>query len=196
MQRQLVIMAKAPVMGAVKSRLAADIGVVGATWFYRHELARLACLLAGEWRWRTIFAVSPDTSIHAPVWPRPASGMVQGPGDLGCRMGRIMKIMPPGPVVIVGSDIPQLSAAHVAAGFDALGHADAVIGPSPDGGYYLVGLKRVPKVPDAFSHVRWSGPNARADTLANLDHLKVAMLEPLGDIDSGEDYARWRAGAR
>ncbi len=194
MQSHLVIMVKAPVMGAVKSRLARDIGATPATWFYRHELARLAREMAGDRRWRTAFAVTPDTSLTAPIWPQPACGMAQGPGDLGSRMGRIIRAMPPGPVVIIGSDVPALRAAHVAAGFAALGDRDAVFGPSPDGGYYLVGLKRVPNIPNAFAHVRWSGPHALSDTLSNLGHLTVAMLEPLSDIDTGDDYARWRAG--
>lgn len=185
-------MARAPVMGQVKSRLAADIGFTGATSFYRHQLSRLARGLGADPRWRTSFAVTPDRSLGEAVWPAPLRGMAQGPGDLGRRMGRIMRAMPPGAVVIVGSDVPDLGAAHVWAAFRALGSADAVIGPSPDGGYYLVGLKRVPRVADPFRAVRWSGPHALADTLANLQGLRVFLLEPLDDVDTGADWACWR----
>jgi len=192
-RRRLVLMARAPVMGRVKSRLARDIGPVEATRFCRVELARLARALGRDPRWETLIAVTPDTALNEPVWPEPLTGLAQGPGDLGRRMGRVMRALPPGPVVIAGSDIPALGRPLIARAFAALGPADAVIGPSPDGGYYLVGLKRVPRVPDAFRGVRWSGPHALADTLANLEGLEVAMLEPLSDIDTGEDWRAWTA---
>jgi glycosyltransferase A (GT-A) superfamily protein (DUF2064 family) len=110
-------------------------------------------------------------------------------------MGRVMAALPPGPAVIVGADCPDLGPGEVAHAFAALRHHDAVLGPALDGGYYLVGLKRTPRVPDAFAGVRWSGPHALADTLANLGGLRVALLPPLADIDTGADWARWRAGA-
>jgi rSAM/selenodomain-associated transferase 1 len=195
MPRQLVIMARAPVMGRVKSRLAADIGLVTATSFYRHELSRLVRILGQDPRWGTTLAVTPDSSAGASFRSGHLPPIAQGRGDLGERMGRIMRAMPPGPVVIVGSDVPQLGPGHIARAFAALGAADAVFGPASDGGYYLVGLRRVPRVPNAFCDVRWSGPHALCDTLANLEGLTTAFLEPLGDIDTGDDWRRWRDGA-
>ena len=191
--RHLVIMAKAPLMGQVKTRLAKGIGEVAALAFYRNALATVLRQMSGDPRWRLWVAVAPDTAVAAPVWPSGVEKFAQGSGDLGQRMGRVMKCLPPGPAIIVGSDIPGLLPAHIAHAFQLLGSHDAVFGPANDGGYYLVGLKRVPKMPDPFTNVRWSGPEALADTVANLAGQPVAFIEGLADIDTVEDLKAWKS---
>lgn len=115
--------------------------------------------------------------------------MRQGGGDLGARMARAARTLPPGPVVIVGCDIPGLTAAHVAAAFRKLGANDAVFGPATDGGYWLVGLRRRPRFIDPFTHVRWSTCHALADTVSSLTGRSVAMVATLADIDDGVAFA-------
>ena len=83
-----------------------------------------------------------------------------------------------------GSDIPAMRPAHIAQAFKLLGSADAVFGRAPDGGYWLVGLRRVPRVLKPFADVRWSGPNTLADTLANLAGKRVAFAATLSDVDT------------
>jgi glycosyltransferase A (GT-A) superfamily protein (DUF2064 family) len=70
-----------------------------------------------------------------------------------------------------------------------------VLGPAPDGGYWLIGLKRTPKVLRPFAGVRWSGPHAFADTLANLKGKRVAEAAMLGDVDTEKDLRLERASA-
>ncbi len=110
-------------------------------------------------------------------------------------MARVFTLLPPGPAVIIGSDIPDLGPAHIEAAFRALGGAEAVFGPAADGGYWLVGLRRRPRVPRGlFQRVRWSSDQALADTLAGLPRaMSVALLETLADVDDARDYARWLA---
>ncbi len=200
----LVIFARAPRLGAVKRRLAADIGDLGASRFYRQTLAGVLRRLGRDRRWRTWLAVTPDRFARAPGMWRAAAGraglpplLPQGGGDLGARMPRPFDRLPPGPVVIVGCDIPDLNPAHVARAFAALGRHDAVFGPATDGGYWLVGLRRRALAPDLFRGVRWSSELALADTLANLDwRQKVALIERLDDVDDAESYRRWRAASR
>ena len=192
----LVIMVKAPVAGAVKTRLARGIGVGAATGFYRTMLDETARRLGRDLRWRTLLAVAPDPAVWLPVWPAGVGLIGQGQGDLGARMGRIFDRLPPGPVVIIGSDIPGIEARDIAAAFHMLGRDDAVLGPSPDGGYWLIGLKRVPRVPDPFPNVRWSSEHTLADTLGNLPGLRVGLLRELDDIDTADDYAAWRKGQK
>lgn len=197
-QRHLVVMAKAPRLGQVKRRLAADIGAVAALGFYRRALERLLRRLSRDGRWRCWLYVTPDRSVReARVWPAHLSRQPQGRGDLGARMRRPLRELPPGPVVIVGSDIPALDRRHIVQAFAALGAHDVVFGPATDGGYWLVGVRRRPHVPRLFDGVRWSSEHALADTLAGLDSRhRVARLETLEDVDDGASYARWRAGAR
>jgi hypothetical protein len=116
--------------------------------------------------------------------------MGQGSGDLGARMQRIMDRLPPGPVVIIGSDIPWVRARFIRDAFSRLGAHDSVFGPSPDGGYWLVGLKRIPRIPRAFQNVRWSTAHALADTLRNLAGLKIAHIISLDDVDEAADFVR------
>ena len=189
---RLVIMVKEPKAGGVKTRLARDLGAGRTVGFYRALTTSTVRRLGADPRWQTILAVSPDTAVVSPVWPHGALIMAQGRGDLGVRMNRIMQGLPPGPVIIIGSDIPDIAAADIAGAFAKLGPSDAVFGPSPDGGYWLVGLKRCPSVPSIFGNVRWSSPTTLDDTLANLGGASVAYVGERDDIDTIDDYRIWQ----
>jgi uncharacterized protein len=184
----LVIFARAPRLGTVKRRLARQVGEVAALRFHRAMLREMARRLGRDQRWRTVLAVTPDRARFRPPLPT----VPQGRGDLGARMARALARHRR--AVLVGSDIPGVRAADIAAAFRALhGRADAVFGPAEDGGYWLVGLgPRRP--PDPFRRVRWSGPHALADTLANCHGRRVALLRRLRDVDDAEDLAAWRDG--
>lgn len=185
----LYVMAKRPRMGAVKTRLAREIGVADAARAYR-LLLRDTMRAAADPRWRTVLAVTPD---HGEPLPRVA-WVAQGPGDLGARMQRLLDRAPPGPAVIIGSDIAGITAAHIARAFAALGQADAVFGPARDGGFWLAGAKRVPRVPRLFGNVRWSHPETLADALKNGRGLEVALIDELEDVDDAASWRRWRSG--
>lgn len=195
--QHLVLFARRPQLGAVKRRLAADIGAVAAHRFYRNTLRDVAWRLGCDPRWQTWLAVTPDSAAATPgLWPVPAGTLVigQGKGDLGDRMARPLQEFLPGPVVIVGSDIPDIEVDDIAAAFRALGDHDLVFGPAADGGYWLVGARRRPVVPrNLFAHVRWSSEHALADTLANVPATcRVALLDARSDIDDGAAWRRWR----
>ncbi len=196
-RRWLVVMAREPRCGAVKTRLARDIGAVAATGFYRTTFTNVSRRLARDPRWRTIIAVSPDMAAVSPVWPRGAALIPQGPGDLGARLQRVLDWLPPGPAIIIGTDIPEISASRISAAFRLLHGHDAVFGPCDDGGYWMVGLRRSPRVRAIFGNVRWSSAHTLADTLANLKGARVAMTHSLADVDDGMSYRRLgKAGAR
>jgi rSAM/selenodomain-associated transferase 1 len=192
-RRHLVIFVKEPRLGRVKTRLARDIGLVAATRFYRLATADLIRRLGYDARWRAWLAVAPDRAADARWWPAGLERRTQGPGDLGARMERMFHVLPPGPALIVGSDIPDIRPAHIARAFRALGTGDAVFGPAKDGGYWLVGVKRRRRRPSIFARVRWSSAHALADTLGNLKDARVALIETLDDIDDGRAYKEWRA---
>ena len=184
----VIIFARAPRLGAVKRRLAAGIGARGALRFYRRMLAATAWPIARDRRWRTILAITPTgaRSDWGHLAPLGTPRMGQVSGDLGQRMDKAMAPFPR--TILIGSDIPGLGPADIAAGFRALGRADAVFGPALDGGYWLVGFgPRRPHRP--FAKVRWSSPHALADTLANFRRHRVALLPPKRDVDSAEDLA-------
>src|SRR5262245_26433561 len=132
---RLVVMAKAPVAGQVKTRLARELGVATATRFSRHATAALLARVSVSRAWHTTLAIAPDTTVAWRVWPRRVTRVRQGRGDLGARMQRIMRKAPPGPVVIIGTDVPGIRPWHLAEAFRLLGRHDAVFGPASDGGY-------------------------------------------------------------
>lgn len=187
----LVIMAKEAVAGRVKTRLARDIGVVAATAAYRQMLKRTIDHLQDA-RWRTVLAVTPDSGVASRTIAARCARQAQGRGDLGARMQRVFDQAGRGPVVIIGTDIPDISRSDIAAAWCALGSADAVIGPSGDGGYWLIGLKRRPHVARIFRDVRWSSAYALADTMRNLAGLDVAVLDEREDVDDGASHRAQR----
>lgn len=198
MQRQLVIFARAPRLGRVKKRLARDLGAVAALRFHRLNTAALLRRIGDDSRWTTTLAVTPDRTRfkRRGLWREATQIAPQGGGDLGARLARAFAGKKPGPVVVVGTDIPGIRRHHVAQAFQELGRYDAVLGPASDGGYWLIGLRRHPRTLRIFEGVRWGGPQARADTLANLrrHRASVAFLEELQDVDTAADLARLREG--
>jgi rSAM/selenodomain-associated transferase 1 len=188
---RLIVMAKAPVAGRVKTRLAREAGLGAAMRFARHGVTLLVQGVGVDARWSTSLAVLPDTAAFSRAWPRGVPLMPQGGGDLGQRMQRLMDCAPPGPVVIIGTDIPDIARVHIAAAFRLLGRHDAVLGPAEDGGYWLVGMRRRPRVLRPFRSVRWSSAHALGDTLGNLRGRFVALLPTLRDVDTGADFERY-----
>jgi uncharacterized protein len=189
---RLVIMVKEPVAGRVKTRLARGIGTAAATGVYRTLQSTIVARLAADRRWQTILAISPDMAVHSPMMPSRAARVIQGRGDLGHRLQRLADKLPLGPIVIIGTDIPAITRADIASAFRALGRCDAVFGPSRDGGYWLVGLKRMPRLTNVFANVRWSTPDALTDTRDNLIGRRTAMLRPHDDIDTMADLSAQR----
>jgi hypothetical protein len=185
--RHLVIFARCPRLGVGKRRLAAGIGPVQALRFQRVMLFATLRRLGTDPRWTTWLAVTPDRSGP---WPVRLGNLPQGRGDLGQRMASVAKTLPPGPVLIIGSDIPGITATEVARAFHRLGQHDAVFGPAGDGGYWAVGLRRRPRFFDPFCDVRWSTEHALSDTVANLPGKAIAILDVLEDVDDAASLAR------
>lgn len=191
-RRHLVLFVRAPQYSVGKRRLARDIGDAAALHFERLMLGLLLRRLGHDRRWQLRLAVTPDHSRHRRrLWPRGVPVMPQGRGDLGERMRRALALCPPGPVVLIGSDIPAVGAAHIAAAFRLLGHRDLVFGPASDGGFWLVGARRCPRLPPLFGPVRWSSPRALADVLSNLPpRVSVGLATCLADVDDGAALRR------
>jgi rSAM/selenodomain-associated transferase 1 len=194
MRRQLILFVRAPALGRGKRRLAMEIGDIAAARFQRLMIGLLLRRLAADRRWDLRIAVTPDRAgRRARHWRRRLEVSGQAGGDLGRRMRRALAGGPPGPVVLVGSDIPALDARHIATAFRLLGAHDLVFGPAADGGFWLVGARRRPRLPFLFERVRWSGPHALADTLAGLPRrTAVGFVETLEDIDDADAYRRLR----
>jgi hypothetical protein len=183
-------MAREPVAGRVKSRLARSIGAVEALRFYRGAVRAVIVRLARQPFWQTLIAVAPDAALRSRAFPPHARLIKQGGGDLGQRMQRPMRQLPPGPVCVIGTDVPAIEVGDVRRAFRLLGAADMVFGPAADGGFWLVGARRRPRVIEPYAGVRWSRPATLAQVLANLSPHKVALTTGRSDVDEREDLQR------
>ena len=184
---RLVIMARLPVAGRVKTRLAREIGTAQATRFYRATSRAVIARLGQQPFWQTIVAVDPDRDTTSPMLPAGVRRMAQGGGDLGGRMQRPMRKLPPGPVCVIGTDIPAIRVADIRRAFRLLGRCDAVFGPAEDGGFWLVGMRRRPRMPWPYDGVPWSRPDTLAAVVANLAGLAVGFTTRLADVDTEAD---------
>ena len=96
------------------------------------------------------------------------------------------------PLIIIGTDCPALTTAHLQAAADALVGHDAVVIPAEDGGYVLIGLRR--PLPVVFERIEWSTPRVMGQTRERLGQAKVSWKElpALWDVDDAQDWVRWQ----
>lgn len=193
----VVIFARAPLYGAVKTRLARDIGAAETIRFYRCTLFDLAHRLARDPRFDVVIAVTPDRAAQARgIWPKRMRVTGQGAGDLGRRMMRALTRGGARPAVVIGSDIPGIAANHIVSAFRALGRAPFVLGPARDGGYWLIGARHPSRLRvEALDGVRWSSPTTMQETIDRLGSVEVLPLV-LDDVDDGETFRRIATRAR
>jgi len=186
--RHVIVMLKEPRPGRVKTRLGRDIGLIPAAWWFRRQALSLLHRLDDP-RWQLHLAVAPDPAgLQSRVWPAHLPRIPQGRGDLGDRMLRQLRHPEPGPVLVIGADIPAVTPTRIAEAFAQLGRHDAVLGPAPDGGYWLIGMKRTTRIPPSlFVNVRWSTEHTMADTLRSAPHLSWGRAATLADVDTAAD---------
>lgn len=196
----LLIFAREPVLGRVKTRLAASIGPAAALATYRELLALTARAVAAAQVPATVWLAEAPAPPADPTQPRPEwPGLpwrVQPLADsLGERMSyAFAEAFAAGAarVLIIGTDCPGLTADLLRDAFNQLTTHDLVTGPAADGGYYLLGMKQLHSI--LFNNKQWSTATVLADTLADAAELglRVAQLPTLSDIDSAHDLAAWR----
>ena len=196
---QLLVFARVPALGRVKTRLAAGVGEPVALAIY-HELLAITRTAIVEARvpatvWLADTVGQHPTDEEMQHWPNIAA-RCQPAGDLGTRMTAAFAAAfaaGAGRVAIIGTDCPGLRAAHLTQAFALLEAHDVVLGPATDGGYYLLGLGQ--PQPELFQNKAWSTDSVMADTLADAHRLglRVALLPELRDVDTAADLAAWRA---
>ena len=193
-QSQLIVMLKAPVAGRVKTRLAEAIGPDAACLAYRQLVETLFARLADAGPISVHYAPG-DTPTEKVMRAWLGDGyryVPQSNGDLGARMqSAVETAFAKGArtAILLGGDCPYIDQMRVREVERRLERYDAVIGPSVDGGYYLLGLRR--PTPCLFQGIPWSTETVLKTTLARAENagLSVALLDLLEDVD---DVASWK----
>ncbi|RHX80504.1 TIGR04282 family arsenosugar biosynthesis glycosyltransferase [Leptospira yasudae] len=185
----LILFLRNPVVGQVKTRLAAGLGNEAALNVYEQLVEITQKQVAGlDLPVRLYFDSIPE--FVSGKWGNQVSAHLQSGEDLGFRMSNAFsETFSQGAqkVVIIGSDCPDLETKHIREAFSALDQSDVVLGPALDGGYYLLGLKS--HLPEIFYEVPWSTDRVFAVTLEKLQlsRRNVWILPKLGDVDEPED---------
>lgn len=185
MDNILVIFARKPELGKVKSRLAKSLGDENTLRIYKKLLKK------------TLDTAHKTTAILKTYWSSQKNTQIeylQKGTDLGERMFNALciEISSSSYVCLLGTDTPQLTSDTIEEAFRLLDKNDIVFGPSLDGGYYLVALKN--NVPEKlFLNKSWSHAHVLKEALVTCQtlQLKVALLPKLMDIDTIEDYESW-----
>lgn len=178
MRPTLFIVAKAPIMGRAKTRLAADIGPVHAKRIYRSLMAQVLRQTRDP-RWETVLAVTPPHLLgHVPDW----EGFAQIPQVSGSLSPRLATLFArKGPILTIGTDCPQVDSTDISNAFRALKSKSYVFGPASDGGFWLMGANG-PLPYWFFDGVRWSHDETLADVKARAGE-DFAELRTLTDVD-------------
>ncbi|MBI4514478.1 MAG: TIGR04282 family arsenosugar biosynthesis glycosyltransferase [Deltaproteobacteria bacterium] len=193
MPTALVVMARYPEIGRVKTRLARAIGDDRAHALYRAFLRDIEARFAGQRR-TLVWAFHPPQSDFAAVVGR-GRCLPQVGGDLGERLHNCFRSLCREGfdcALIIGGDAPHVREAWLDEAEHALARAEVVLGPSADGGYYLIGMRQPH---DLFSGIEMSTPRVLAETLAKAQTagLRVHLLPESFDVDEESDVARLRA---
>jgi rSAM/selenodomain-associated transferase 1 len=190
----VIVFARVPQLGRVKTRLARGIGAGAALGVYRAMLATTLRRLVQDRRFDLRIAATPSGASRRRFGRLPARVELvpQVPGHLGRRMLAALRAAGRRPSVVVGCDIPELDAAAVAEALRALSTGDVVLGPSRDGGYWLIGWRGTAPGLRLLDGVRWSTAFTRADTEACLGLRRLRLGRMLDDVDEAGDLARLR----
>ncbi len=198
-RRRLILFARLPVAGKVKTRLVPALGAEGAVALHRRlvlrtlRTARAFCEGQGV---ELELRFAGGTEADWRHWlGEGGSFREQCDGDLGQRMVNAFDESfreSSKATVVIGSDCPMLTTAVLVQAFDELENKSVVFGPARDGGYYLIGLTA--PMPGLFRDIAWGTESVLAQSLAVLasERCQPALLEPLDDLDRPEDLPAWR----
>jgi rSAM/selenodomain-associated transferase 1 len=185
----VALLAKAPIPGRVKTRLAADVGPAAAVAHYRRIGLAVAAAVGSEYP-LTVWYDPPGAEAVMRAWLGARQFRVQQGADLGARMAHAFRThfaSGEAPVIAIGADCPAVDASVIGDAVHHLESHDVAIGPTVDGGYYLLGLN-APQ-PDLFETVPWSTADVFRITVGRLRarDLSVGVMPSLRDVDTLAD---------
>ncbi len=197
--RIVLIYLKNPTPGKVKTRLAATVGDSRAAEIYRQMVEHVCSVLPVEVTPWVMFD-PPESRAVLERWLRPrlssnASFIPQCNGDLGARLshGFDAALEIAESVAAIGTDCLDIDESTFSETWNALEFSDCVLGPTDDGGYYLIAMKR--RLPELFCDIAWSSEYTLTETMdrASACGFGIRLLRPFHDVDTESDWIRAKA---
>ena len=188
-KKRLIIFVKNPIEGEVKTRLASSLGEKKALDVY-HKLLKITAGAVEDVNAERLVSYSGYIEESDDFDEQRFEKTIQKKGNLGEKMKDAFKSSFENGfnrIVLIGSDCPEISKSLIEEAFNKLNKTDSVIGPSDDGGYYLIGLSRF--IPEIFDNVEWSTSSVFSSTIKTLDDVGATyhQLKKLNDIDTESD---------
>ncbi len=180
----IALFARYPVPGKAKTRLIPALGPEGAARVHRLLVERTLATVRESGLPCTLYATGAELAEFADWLGEGITLTDQGAGDLGARLMRV-----PAPAILLGADVPGLTARHLLQAAQALEQSETVIGPAQDGGYYLLGFRQ--RLPFLFRDMPWGSDKVLGETLARLEtqDISCTLLDTLADCDRPADLA-------
>ncbi|MAH88721.1 MAG: hypothetical protein CMJ06_01540 [Pelagibacterales bacterium] len=190
MKKVIFVMSKVPIKGIMKNRLSKDIGFTNSKRLVCNSIEKInKIFIRKKNEYSLHWYLTPRSKFRSYSFSIFNNCILQNKGNLGDKMWDLTKIQRQ-PFIILGSDIPNLNLLAISNSFKKLKKNDVVIGPTYDGGFWLIGFSNKKRIINPFINVRWSNSFTLSDLIKNLNNNKMSFdfVEKLRDIDNAADY--------
>lgn len=191
MKHNLYIMSKVPFMGVSKKRLTKDIGFIKSKRLTNNNLEKIKKIFIKRNKYLLHWYLTPTIKFRSYSFQFFSNCILQTGNDMGEKIWYLVKNKKKS-FILVGSDIPGINQDVISQAFYQLKNYDMVIGPTEDGGFWLIGFSLKKKIAYPFNNIRWSTSNTLKDLLTNLDKINInyKITKKLRDIDNKDDYCK------
>ena len=195
-KNNLYVMSKVPFMGISKKRLTKDIGFIKSKRLTNNNLEKIKKIfIKNKKKYLLYWYLTPAIKFRSYSFRFSSNCILQKGNNMGERIWYLAKNKKKS-FILIGSDILGINQDIISQAFYHLKNHDMVIGPTEDGGFWLIGFSKKKKISYPFNNIRWSTSNTFKDLIANLDKIKISykITTKLRDIDNKDDYCKNKYG--
>ena len=191
MLNNVFVMTKTPLMGVSKTRLSKEIGFVKSKRLTLNNLEKIRKMFLRRKEYDVKWYLTPEATFRSYSFSFVRNIIMQNGKDIGEKIWYLVnrKFCP---FILIGSDIPKINYNIISNSFKKLKTSDVLLGPTFDGGFWLIGFSYKKKIPYPFQHIRWSSKHTLKDLIQNLIDLDISyeFTTTLRDIDNSNDYCK------
>ena len=192
MKKKILVMSKVPFKGITKTRLSKEIGFINSKRLTCNNIEKIKKIFLNKKNeYQLYWYLTPYYKFRTYSFSFFKNSLKQCKGDLGKKIWNLVSLQD-GCFVIIGTDIPKLDLKAIAYAFKQLKTSNVVIGPTYDGGFWLIGFSGKRRHVNPFDNIRWSSKNTLEDLIKNLKDTRTSFkfVKKLRDIDNKDDYCQ------